>query len=144
MHNYNIFELWYYIVIWVTLVGSFLDVLFLLLAVIFSELCEKPSFLCNFLLLRLSTSFPSPSDPLPPPFLYGPVSRLWNMGYLWEVCFIRVNWGVECKKSFKFIRNVYKIKHESSFCILKMSLIFNNSNSNKKTIVQKQPPEVFY
>ena len=32
----------YYIVISDTLVGSFLDVLFLLLAVILSELCEKP------------------------------------------------------------------------------------------------------
>ena len=38
----------YYIVIFDTLVGSFMDVLFLLLTVTFSELREKPSFLCLF------------------------------------------------------------------------------------------------
>ena len=54
----------YYIVISDTLVGSFLDKLFLLLAVVFSELSEKPYFLCHFLLLCLSSSFPFPVDVL--------------------------------------------------------------------------------
>ena len=69
----------YHIVVSDTLIGSFLDVLFLLLAVISSELPEKPrrkkvhrrlcvrdiTFLtarspfCHFLLLSLSTPFPS-------------------------------------------------------------------------------------
>ena len=44
----TIFLCRYYIVIFDTLVSSFMDVLFLLLAVIFSELHEKPSFLCLF------------------------------------------------------------------------------------------------
>ena len=54
----------YYTVILDKPIDSFLDVLFLLPAVIFSGLCEKPSFLCNFLLLSLSSSFPFPSDVL--------------------------------------------------------------------------------
>ena len=73
----------YYIVISDTLVGSFLDVLFLLLAVILSGLHEKPrrnkdwvreestqknlcdctpSFLCNFLLFSWSTPSPFPGE----------------------------------------------------------------------------------
>ena len=79
----------YYIVISDTLVGSFLDVLFLLLAVTLSASCETkkeclsfkeiiqknlcdghrffdctPYFLCNSLLLSWSIPFPFPSDVL--------------------------------------------------------------------------------
>ena len=53
-----------YIAILDTLTGSFLNVLFFLLALIFPKLREKPFFLCHFLLLSLSSSFPSPSDAL--------------------------------------------------------------------------------
>ena len=62
----TIFLCKYYIIIFNAMAGSFLDVLFLLLAVIFSELREKPSFLCQFLLLSSSSSFPFLSDVFAP------------------------------------------------------------------------------
>ena len=94
----------HYILISDTLVGSFLDVLFLLLAVILLGLHEKPrknkdwvtekstlknlgdgyhffnctaSFLCYFLLLSSFTPFPFPSDVLPQWTLQRYILLLW-------------------------------------------------------------------
>ena len=105
-----IFSCKYYIVIWDTLVGFFLEILFLLLAVILTELYEKPrrnkfwvtkkvqrricvrsitfltahsSFLCHFLLN--SSSFPFPKWYT---FWMAPMKLLHNIamvGILWDV-----------------------------------------------------------